>query len=391
MSNDLPEAVFELDYYPSITEEEINSEEYIKIPFDEIESLGAAFAAIPDVMGKITKTVDVDGLYEIANMAPGSHLAEAKDGSGLLGMCFDSSNKLVGNATFRPVDSVKQVASVSVDPTLLFMTAIMMKIDYKLDVIQETQKEILTFLNRDKETKLEGDVKTLVDIINNCKYNWDNDIFKRNNHKQAGDIKKEAQQNILFYRKAIKGLLNKKKGVLTENKMEELMKRLKSNFKYYQLSVYLFSFASFLEVLLLGNYESDYIKSVVSKLEEASFDYRKLYTDSYNKIERLSERTAEAVVLDGAAFINKTIGKTISKIPVVKKTPIDEALIGMGRKMDAIGDRNVTNRLDLFDDSRDSGVNMFIDHCNMLEEVFNRPKLVLVDNDALYLRPIQIA
>lgn len=388
MDNSLPEKFFDLDYYPEITEEDIKTDDYMIIPFTEMEGLGVAFASLAHAVGDAARSMDAGQLYEIAKMPKGTHLAKAKDNSGMLGMCFDNSNHLVGNATFKPVDSISKVASVPLDPSLIFVGAMLMRMEHKLDAIEETQREILAFLNRDKETKLEGDLKTLVDIINNCKYNWDNETFKGSNHMLAGDIKKEAQQNILFYRKYIVELLNKRKLLLTESDLKDKMKKLKSDFKYYQLSVYLYGFASFLEVLLSGNYKSDYINSVVSQLEELSFAYRHLYTDSYTKIERLSNKTAESMVLEGTAAVNKTVGKVMSKIPVVKKTPIDEMLMGAGKKLDRINDKSTAKKLSLLSDNRDSGVSVFIDNCKMLDLLYNQPKLVLVDEKAMYLKMV---
>ena len=387
MTNNIPEKYFELDYYPNITEDEVKTNDYMKLSLADIRDLGATFAPVSDVLKGAKQKVNVERLYQISDMPVGSHLAEAKKG-GFLGMCFDDSNNLVGNATFKPVDSISQVAGIPVDPATLFAAAMLAQIEHRLDTIEEIQKEILTFLNRDKETKLEGDLRTLVDIINNCKYNWDNDTYKRSNHKQAGDIKKEAQQNVLFYRKSIIDVLNKKKGLLMESKLQDKVKKLQSDFKYYQLSVYLYGFASFLEVLLSGNYKSEYIQNVATQIEDMSYDYRDLYTKSYDKVERLSDKTVESAVLDGTAFVSKNVGKAFSKIPVVKKTPIDELLISASEKLDAFDEKTTAQRLDLFNENRDSGVNMFVDNCRTLDALYNRPKMVLVDEDALYLKPM---
>lgn len=389
MNSNLPEKFFKLDYYPSITEEEIKTDRNIKIPFAEIAGLGVAFGSLPEAVRTATQSVNMDKIYKLVNMnSPSYHLQAAKDKQGFLGMIRDEGNHLVRQGRFQKLDSVNEVVTVPFNPSFIFMAAMLVHIEHKLDAIQETQKEILTFLNRDKQTKLEGDLKILVDIINNFKFNWDNETYKKNNHKQAGDIKKEAQQNILFYRRNIIELLNKQKMIFMEPKLKDTMGKLQNHFKYYQLSVYLYAFASFLEVLLLGNYKSDYVKNVASQIEDMSYDYRALYTDSYNKVEQLSGHTVEAVFLGGTALVNKAVGGVISKIPVVEKGPIDEALIGAGEKLEAIGEKNTAERLDLFDDNRDSGVYMFIDNCNTLDVLYNKPKMILLDEDNLYVKEI---
>ena len=387
MNSNLPERFFDLDYYPTITEEEVKSDSYFKFPLTEIAGLGVAFSSLPEVFRTATQSVNLKNMY-YAVKPENTQMIAAHD-FGFLGSCFDSGGHLKGQARFIDVGSVEQVATVPFNPSFIFIAAMLMQIEHKLDTIEGIQKEILTFLNRDKQTKLEGDLKTLVDIINNYKYNWDNETYKKNNHKQAGDIKKEAQQNILFYRKSITEALNKKKGILVESKMKEKMERLQSDFKYYQLSVYLYGFASFLEVLLLGNYKSDYVNNVKSLIEDASYNYRLLYTKAYDRIEQLSSKTMEAHVLDGFATVNKVMGETIAKIPVIEKTPVDEALINVSEKIDSIGEKTKYNRLNLFDDNRDSGVNMFVDNCEMLDMLFNKPRLMLVDDENVYVKPLE--
>ena len=59
------------------------------------------------------------------------------------------------------------------------------------------------------------------------------------------------------------------------------MKVIESELKDYQLSMYLYAFFSFLEIILLENYDSQYLKSISKKIEDYSFEYRDLYSRSY--------------------------------------------------------------------------------------------------------------
>ena len=59
------------------------------------------------------------------------------------------------------------------NPTMLFMAAALMSIDKKLDIIQETQQEILSFLENKEKANLKASLDTLSDILNNYKYNWE--------------------------------------------------------------------------------------------------------------------------------------------------------------------------------------------------------------------------
>ncbi len=385
MNEDRIEELFELDYYPSISEDEIKTDEYMKIPFAELEAFGAAFASLPSAFRTASQSVQIAGVFQ-AKVPAGAHMVASKDGSGMLGACFDANNHLVGQARFTPVDAVQKVTTMPYDPSMMFVAAMLMRIERKLDVIHETQQQILKFLQRDKETKLEGDLKTLISIVNEYKFNWDNELFKNNNHKQVGDIKRAARQNILFYKKSIIDLMNKKEKIHSAKKMDDRMEKIQSDFQYYRLALYLFSFSSFLEALLLENHSSDYLQSVASKIKDLSTEYRKFYTKCYKKIERLADTTVESHVLDGAAKVNETVGHAIAKVPLIKKTPIDEALIGTGRKLSKLSDKKTDELLDDFDTNRKSGIYIFVENIRAMDQIFNQPKLVLLDDDAVYMK-----
>ncbi len=83
-------------------------------------------------------------------------------------------------------------------------------IEKKLDDILETQKEILEFLKQKEKAKLRGNLNVLEDILNNYKHNWNNEKYKTNKHIHVQEIKREAEQSIIFYRDRIVKKTNKK-------------------------------------------------------------------------------------------------------------------------------------------------------------------------------------
>lgn len=52
------------------------------------------------------------------------------------------------------------------------------------------------------------------DVLNNYKFNWDNEKYKTNKHIHVQEIKREAEQSIIFYRERIVKKMNKKIGNL---------------------------------------------------------------------------------------------------------------------------------------------------------------------------------
>ena len=81
----------------------------------------------------------------------------------------------------------------------------------KLDSIEESQKNILNFLEKDKEAKLKGNLNFLLNVFNSYKLNWNNATFRASQHIKTQDIKQESDQNIAFYNSMINDALKKKK------------------------------------------------------------------------------------------------------------------------------------------------------------------------------------
>lgn len=116
------------------------------------------------------------------------------------------------------------------------------------------QEQILTFLEIEKEAEIEADVKVLSDIFEKYKTNWDNEYFISSNHKTVLDIQRTAQKNIDGYQKKVNGILKGKKLALAHIQVNVTLKDLLKKFKYYRLSLYTFSMASLMEIMLSGNF-----------------------------------------------------------------------------------------------------------------------------------------
>lgn len=111
------------------------------------------------------------------------------------------------------------------------------------------------------------------------------------------------------------------------------MNKLQAQFKDYQLALYLYSYSTFLEVLLLGNFGKGYLNSVEHRIAEYSFQYRELYTDCYNLMESYSKSSIQVGMLNGLATASKFMGNAIAKVPVISKSQLDENLIEASRKI----------------------------------------------------------
>ena len=278
-----------------------------------------------------------------------------------------------------------RLTPVLCDPTLFLVAAALASIDKKLDEIQEIQQEILDFLKQKEKSDLRGNINFLSEVLANYKYNCNNAMYKSSNHKSVLEIKREAEKKIDFYQKQIETALAKKNVIHADRDVKKQMAKVQEGFQDYQIALYLYGFATFLDVMLLENFDGAYLTSVAQKIENYSFTYRELYTKSYDQIEAYSKTTVKSGVMRGLAVATKKTGEGIAKIPVVSKGLLDEALIGAGDRLKGMQETSTGKKMRGLVSMRTSHVQPFIENINNVNRLYNQPTEMLFDGENLYI------
>lgn len=368
----------QLKLYPApLTEEETKLVEYTKLPLSRVTAMGTAFepivSAVQNVMGDGTT-----GIYKVT-IPSGTHLTQLKNGTGNIGTVLsNSSNQIAGQATLNPLIC---------DPTMMFMAATLANIDKKLDSIMEAQQEIFDYVKQKDKAEVRGDLTLLSDILENYKYNWNNDKYKASNHIKVLDIKQAAEHKINLYRSLIRDKAAKRNLLHSDQDVKKQLSVIGDDFKEYQLSLYLYSYASFLEVMLLENYEAAYLEGISKRIEEYSLKYRELYTEVYGLIEGYSQSSIQTHLLKGVSKVSKVAGEMIEKVPVISKGQLDETLIDVSGKLEGIKVKRVEKTMSALVDRQHSYVRPFIESINMISVVFNSDLAIAFDRENLYIAP----
>lgn len=271
------------------------------------------------------------GIYRV-KVPEGMSLAKFTKKSGYLGSSLKENGQVGGQAVLKPL---------LFDPTMLFMAGALMSIDKKLDKIQEMQQEILDFLIQKERSELKGDLNFLADILGNYKYNWDKDKYKNSNHIKILNIRQAAERKIDFYREQIMKKINKKSYIQTGQLVKRQLEGIQSEFKDYQLALYLYAFSSFLEVMLLENFDLEYLDR-------------------------------------------------ISNAPIFKKSQFDEKLIGAGDKLGEFGLQRIDNTMKQFVEKHSGYVHTFVENINEVNRLYNQPIEFIFDQDNIYLGVTEI-
>lgn len=356
-------------------QEELSVQTYSKIPLSRITALGTGLEPIATAVQQVVSQGQaVSGYYKVT-IPTGTQLAQFKDGTGFLGTAL-GENGIAGQARLNPL---------ACDPTMLLVAATLANIDKKLDAIQEKQQEMLDFLVQKEKSALKADLDFLMDIYNNYKFNWNSEKYKTANHTKALDIRQESGKQIDFYREQIKKRIRKKALFHSDQDVRKQLDQVQDEFKEYQLALYIYGFAYFLEVMLQENYDTLYLEAISKKIDNMAFQYRELYSLAYSQIEGLSKTSLQSKFLSGLSTVNRVTGETIAKIPGISRSQIDETLIDAGKKIGTYEDKRIQTTMSKLVERQSSCVHPFIENINTVNKLYNEPMTLIFNNETLYL------
>ena len=114
----------------------------------------------------------------------------------------------------------------------MMMAVALFSIEQELGKIEDMQRQIVSFLEIEKESEIEADVESLMSIIKKYKDNWDNEHFVSGNHNQVLTYQNRARKNMLGYQKKIAESIGKKPHIVTQAGVKQAFTSVEKEFKY---------------------------------------------------------------------------------------------------------------------------------------------------------------
>lgn len=365
----------------------LDSKKSLSVPIAELATLGAGVSSLIPALNTITQTTTIamDGLYTLANAGVGDVLKVAKNGNfwGAF-KTADGASKFAQLQVAGPISATTQTAA-AINPATMMMAVALFSIEQELGKIEEMQKQIISFLEIEKESEIEADVETLMGIVRKYKMNWDNEHYVASNHKMVLDIQRTARKNMLGYQKKITEIIGKKQLIVAQANVKQAFADLEKKFKYYRLSLYTFSLSSLMEIMLSGNFKESYIEGIKDEIREMTETYRSLFDKSSRYLEKIGGSALEANVLKGVGTAGKAVGKFIGSIPLIKEGLVDEFLQDSGAhiKKSAIDmEKEAVHR---FASISNPGTRVFMDKMEDMIQIYNHTEQICFDDKRIYL------
>lgn len=378
------------------TDIDVNIPSGFHFSFGDFAALGAGFSSLSNTFRTITQTVElpVTGLLS-ATDAKGvpldiSKLQKFNDGSGLMGSTRDSL-KGFSQARLHAVDTASMdiVTEIPFDPTQLCIAMALMEVNKKLDQLQETQQAMFDYIKQRDKAQLRGNLQTLIDVMDNYRFNWNNEQYKQNKHILVQDIRREAEQSIVHRRAQIKAKLGDKGFFHGAQDVSKQLDEVLEELKEYQLALYLYAFSSFLEIMLLGNFDEGYLESTTFKIDEYADKYRILYSRCFEAIENGVRSSVEAIATDALSAASKGLGEFLDGTPIGWFTPLNDALSDAGDQLSSLKDDNVRSLTSKLTEAKAIDVKPFVHSIENVNRLYNEPSTMILGSDGVYVLPIE--
>ena len=371
----------------SSVREKIADTKTISMPITELALLGAGVSSLIPAFRTVsqTTTFNTKGLYSLANGGNGAVLKTAKDGTKWGSV--KTANGKSKMAKFNEIGEIKSSNSevLPVDPSTILIAFALFSIEQQIKKIEDTQKLILSSLEIEKESNIEANVETLSNILFKYKDTWDNERIVSSDHILVTQMKNLSRSNMISYKKEVDNILDSKQLIISHSKVNIALSELQKKFKYYRLALHVFSMASFVEIILSGNYKEDYIAASINEIEKYSLEYRDFFTECSIYLEKMSSGSLETNMLKGIGVASKAVGKVIGSIPVIKEGQVDEFLQENGEQLKDNVQEMQKSIITSFATLNNPGTRVFIEKMEDMIHIYNQTSQIYFDGKKLYL------
>lgn len=356
------------------------------LPITELATLGSTVASLMPAFKTVAETNIINGktYYELANAGAGDFLKTAKNGN--FWGAIKTANGGSKMAQFKAIDSVPTESSaLAIDPATIMMAVALFSIEQQLKGIEDMQQKVISFLEIESESSVEADVEMLYKIMTSYKHKWDNEYYLTSNHKMVLDIQKNARKSMLSYKKKVEDIMDAKDFIIVKSKISSTLEDLLKKFKYYRLSLYNYSLASMLEIMLSGDFTENNILEEKNIIANYSAEYRDMFTRCSLYLEKMHSYSLENNVLKGLGTISESTGNLIAKIPLIKEGQVDEFLQDKGAYLKENAVEMNNNTLETFAKLHNPETRVFLEKMDDMIYIYNYTSRICFDDKQIYL------
>lgn len=267
----------------SVTPEQMKELGYKEIPRSRLGQVGMMFQQMP---GLATHAVSYHGTYRVYFDKSLGVLQQAKQGDGFLRanvVQAGTNNKITGQALLKAASSGPLVAN-AIFSALSMVTGqyFLSEINGKLSQIDKKIDGIQKFLENEKRSDLLANYYYLQQVIQTFEFIQANDMQKQATIQLLQRIRIDSFSNLNFYstsfqqRKEELAQLKKSRSKSSTENIPKVINEIGDIVLLYKFALYTYALSYYLEIMLSGNMDSQYIDFVKTDIKAKSDDYKKL-------------------------------------------------------------------------------------------------------------------
>jgi hypothetical protein len=322
------------------------------------------------------------GLYRVT-LPKGATLAQLKDGQAYIGAAVRKGEGVVGQARLTPVESVP------FDPVTLGIAVALAEVNQKLDAIQGTLQEMFDFAKQKEEAKIEADLHALSDTMDSYKFNCRDEGFRSQKSIEVQAIRNDADKEIGLYQKQLRGRLKDNRLVHVGADVNQKVDGALDDLRHYQMSLFLYAYAAFLEVMLRENFDSKYLETEAKTIAVRTAMYREDFERCEAWIGKFSESTVEKFWLDGVSGAAEIASKVVKESLIGDLTPADDALDDASKGVRDFGEKHAAGPAKKLEQAKEPVAAPFIENIKSIDAVYNEPIELITDGDEMYVHRIE--
>lgn len=140
----------------------------------------------------------------------------------------------------------------------------------------------------------------------------------------------------------------------------------------------------FLEIIFDENYDPDYLRKAIDKINRYSIEYRTIYTDCYNFLKKIKVSSIGSKLKGGIAKLSGIAGSAVEVTPMISKSNLDENLKGVSERIERLKDLNTEYFMKEFTMLKDDYSKPISDSIREIAKLFNGDIKLLLDDTTLY-------
>lgn len=260
-------------------------------------------------------------------------------------------------------------------------------IDEKLEELQKVTKRVLEFLEQEKQSEIEAEIKYLAEIFNSLSLIKDDDALRQSKLNQIAAIERESTENIFFYEKEIKKLINEYESKNSKKKVEkELISRLVAAYYYLNLSMRANGLSKLLEIYMVDGLKKQYIQNKRDEIQK-NINRASLVDDLIaTKIPEIDGKRIGALVKKGISGALNYLGDSLELSPI-GGYKLDEKLHDLSYieagKTEKQSEEKVAR---ILEHGESSAMDSYLGSIKQVEFLYDNPVVLVYKDDEMYVK-----